>query len=166
MKEINYNVEAALNYANKWALSRNPKYFDFSNLNLGGDCTNFVSQCLYAGSNVMNLTKTFGWYYVSLNNRSPAWSGVQELYNFLVNNKGVGPFGSEKPLDKAKAGDIIQLSFQNAKFSHSLFVTDAYSKNPKDILIAAHTYNALNKPLSEYLYLAARLIHIQGVRSN
>ena len=39
-------------YANKWAFSRNPKYYNFDNI--GGDCTSFVSQCILAGSNVMN----------------------------------------------------------------------------------------------------------------
>ena len=44
---ISYNPTAAVNYARTWAYSRNPKYFDYSNM--GGDCANFVSQCLIAG---------------------------------------------------------------------------------------------------------------------
>ena len=42
-----YNPQAAYNYAHQWALSRNPAYHDYSNE--GGDCANFVSQCLIAG---------------------------------------------------------------------------------------------------------------------
>ena len=42
-----YNVQAAIDYANYWCDKRNPAYHDYSNE--GGDCANFVSQCLIAG---------------------------------------------------------------------------------------------------------------------
>ena len=42
-----YNAQKAVNYASKWAYDRNPKYHDYSDE--GGDCANFVSQCLIAG---------------------------------------------------------------------------------------------------------------------
>ncbi len=48
-----YDRAAALRYAEQWAMRRNPDFFDFEEL--GGDCTNFASQCLYAGSRVMNF---------------------------------------------------------------------------------------------------------------
>ena len=86
---MEYNRENAVAYAKKWAYGRNPKYYDFSDL--GGDCTNFASQCIYAGSGVMNYTPTYGWYYISVNNRAPAWTGVDELYRFLTTNRGAGP---------------------------------------------------------------------------
>ncbi len=59
MKQQPYNRLAAVAYAKRWAMARNPAFYDFSEL--GGDCTNFVSQCVYAGSLVMNFTPTFGW---------------------------------------------------------------------------------------------------------
>lgn len=61
---MEYNRANAVAYAKKWAYGRNPKYYDFSDL--GGDCTNFASQCIYAGSGVMNYTPTYGWYYISV----------------------------------------------------------------------------------------------------
>ena len=88
-----YDRLAAVYYATKWALSRNPKYYNFDAV--GGDCTSFISQCLYAGSKVMNYTPTKGWYYRSGYDKSPSWSGVEFLHNFLVYNKGVGPHGKE-----------------------------------------------------------------------
>ena len=42
---MEYNRANAVAYAKKWAYGRNPKYYDFSDL--GGDCTNFASQCIY-----------------------------------------------------------------------------------------------------------------------
>ena len=43
---IPYNRRSAVEYAHTWAYGRNPAYFDYQRL--GGDCTNFASQCLYA----------------------------------------------------------------------------------------------------------------------
>ena len=53
-----YNREAAVAYAHRWAYFRNPAYFDYSGI--GGDCTNFASQCVFAGAGVMNFTPTYG----------------------------------------------------------------------------------------------------------
>ena len=59
-----YDRRAAVLYAHRWAYGRNPAFYDYEHL--GGDCTNFASQCIYAGSGVMNFTPTFGWYYIDL----------------------------------------------------------------------------------------------------
>ena len=75
MREIIYNRAAAVAYARRWAMDRNPAYYDFSNL--GGDCTNFASQCIYAGARVMNYTKVLGWYYRTTGDRTASWSGVE-----------------------------------------------------------------------------------------
>ena len=93
-----YDRQKVYNYAKKWAYSRNPKYYNYDPV--GGDCTNFVSQCIYAGCNQMNYNKSNGWYYINGNNKSPSWTGVQFLYNFLINNKTVGPSGTNSAIDK------------------------------------------------------------------
>ena len=82
MKLLEYNRQAAYDYAKKWALGRNPAFYDFSAI--GGDCTNFASQCIYAGAGVMNYTPTFGWFYRSANDRTPSWTGVEFLYNLSL----------------------------------------------------------------------------------
>ena len=43
-----YNRASAVAYARRWALSRNPLFTNFAGR--GGDCTNFISQCVYAGT--------------------------------------------------------------------------------------------------------------------
>ncbi|MDR2888497.1 MAG: amidase domain-containing protein [Lachnospiraceae bacterium] len=153
-----YEPTKAVSYAHLWAYSRNPAYYDFSNI--GGDCTNFISQCLYAGSGIMNYTKDVGWFYVSENNRSAAWSGVEYLYKFLTTNKGPGPFGTELPIKYALPGDVIQLSFTGNTFEHSLLVVE----NGQEILITTHSDDSDNRPLNTYKYQLSRLIHIDGVR--
>ena len=75
MITVPYDRQSAVMYALRWALSRNPEYYSYSGI--GGDCTNFVSQCVYAGSGVMNYTPDFGWYYIdAMTNlhRGRAWN--------------------------------------------------------------------------------------------
>ncbi len=158
MKVTAYNRTEAVNYARKWALLRNPDYYDFQNL--GGDCTNFASQSIFAGAKVMNSTKVTGWYYYSLLNRSASWTGVEYLYDFLINNKLVGPYARIVSGERAQPGDIVQLADSSRDFYHSLVITEI----TPEILVCAHTYDALNRPLASYTYYTARFIHIEEVR--
>lgn len=157
-----YNRDKALAYARQWALVRNPAYLNFDGM--GGDCTNFVSQCLYAGCGVMNYTRDVGWYYNSPTDRAAAWTGVEYLHRFLTKNKGPGPYGTELPetdLNHAQVGDIIQLNFNGEVFGHSLFIVET----APEILVAQHSggQNFFGRPFSDYLYQRARLIRIEGV---
>lgn len=156
-----YNRNAAINYAKKWALSRNPKYYNFDPV--GGDCTSFVSQCLYAGSQKMNYSSENGWFYNTGYNKSPSWSGVEFLYKFLTKNKGYGPRGKKVFQNEIKAGDIAQLSFDGNTFGHSLFIIDVAGPSLNDIAVATHTYDALGKKICEYNFAKLRFIHIIDV---
>lgn len=154
-----YDREQAVQYARMWAYDRNPAYYDFSNL--GGDCTNFVSQCIFAGARQMNHTPTFGWYYSSSDDRSPSWRGVQYLYQFLVNNRGSGPFAQTADIMALEPGDVIQLGDRTGQFYHSLLVTGF---SGQEILVATHSYDALDRPLSSYSFETARYLHLTGVQ--
>ena len=159
LKETGYRRKDALLYAKQRALSRNPRYLDFENM--GGDCTNFASQCIYAGSGVMNYTPTTGWYYNSGWDRTPSWTGVEYLYKFLVGNKSVGPYAVETEEAGAQPGDIVQLGNADG-FYHSPVIVYV---SPEHIFVAAHTYDAYMRPLDSYIYEKARFLHIQGVHS-
>ena len=159
MQTIPYDRDAAVAYARKWAIGRNPAYYDFENV--GGDCTNFASQSIYAGARVMNFTPITGWFYRSSYDRTASWSGVGFLYNFLVNNKSVGPYARVVMQDEVQPGDIVQLGRASGEFYHSPVIT---AISP-EILVAAHSYDALDRPLSSYVYDAARFLHIEGVRT-
>ncbi len=159
MREIPYNRAAAVAYARKWALDRNLAYYDFENI--GGDCTNFASQSIYAGAKVMNFTPVTGWYYRSSFDRTASWSGVEYLYQFIVNNRSVGPYGHIVEQNGVQPGDIVQLGSYSRGFYHSPVIT---AVSPT-ILVAAHTFDALDRPLSAYIYDTARFIHIDGVRN-
>ena len=160
MQVKQYNREKAFLYAEKWANSRNPNYYNYEYL--GGDCTNFISQCIFSGTNTMNYNKTNGWYYINANDKSPSWTGVEFLYNFLIYNKGIGPYGKEVLRKEIDVGDIIQLSFDGIKFGHSLIVV---KKAYNNIYIATHTFDCYNRNLETYSYLKARYIKIEGYRT-
>ena len=165
--EIPYNRERAVEYAKRWALSRNPLFVDFTEI--GGNCTNFVSQCIFAGAPVMNFTETFGWYYTSPSDRAPAWSGVEELYNFLIGavdfreaNGGTGPYGTRATMpSQVQLGDVIQLQNRAGDFYHTLIISGF---DRSEILVCAQSNDALDRPLSSYSYAGLRVIHIEGAR--
>ena len=146
-------------YARRWAFARNPAYFNFESL--GGDCTNFVSQCLFAGSGVMNYTPIFGWYYRSANDRTASWTGVEFLYRFLTENRSVGPYAEETDLRGLRLGDVIQLGRETGDFYHSCLVSGSRGGCP---LVASHSYDAFRRPLRSYRYERIRYLHIAGVR--
>ena len=154
-----YNRERAVEYARRWAFSRNPLFYNFTGI--GGDCTNFVSQALLAGSCVMNYTPDIGWYYLSPQNRAAAWTGVEYFYNFITANDGVGPFGRVISPDMSEVGDVIQLGNNNDGFYHTLIIVGYDGDDP---LVAAQTNNALRRPLSSYEYDFSRFIKIDGIR--
>jgi len=163
MIEIPYNRLNVYNYAQKWAFSRNPNYYNFDNV--GGDCTSFASQCIYAGANVMNYSKQNGWFYINGNNKSSSWSGVEFLYNFLITNKSLGPYGKEVNQTGIEIGDIVQLSFDGRIFGHTLVIVRIENQlDLNQIFISSHTNDSFNKRISEYNFAKIRFVHIEKVR--
>ena len=160
-----YNRENAVAYAKKWALMRNPLFTDYSRI--GGNCTNFVSQVLLAGSCTMDYAQPFGWFYESDQNRAPAWTGVEFLYDYLTGggdypdvNDRPGPFGREVRAAQTQIGDVVQLG-RGGDFYHSLIIT---GYEPRDILVSAQSDDALDRRLTSYNFEVVRFIHIDGVR--
>lgn len=162
---IDYDREAAVEYAHRWAFGRNPRYYNYDKV--GGDCTNFASQCLFAGTGVMNFTPDFGWHYMGSNRKAPAWTGVRYFYNFITRSrKNQGPFGAETALENLRIGDFIQLSFLDSQYQHTpIIVSIGDPPAPDNTLLAAHTYDADYRPLSTYYYETYRCIHILGAYS-
>lgn len=165
LTQIPYNRGFAVEYARRWALSRNPLFVDFTGS--GGNCTNFVSQCLLAGSAVMDFTPTFGWYYRSTDDRAPAWSGVEQLYDFLTGSgdfsgmDAQGPFAAvARDRSQIEVGDVVQLANRSGDFYHTLIISEL---TDNDILVCAQSNDALDRPLSSYNYDSLRILHIMGV---
>lgn len=158
----NYDRDAAVSYARRWAYGRNPAYYDYSAI--GGDCTNFASQCLYAGCGVMNYTPDFGWYYIDANNKAPAWTGVEYFYRFLTRpERSLGPVARLCAPWEVQPGDFVQLSFDGDNFAHTpVVVSIGEGGDLSDILVAAHSEDALDRPLSTYDFRMIRFLHVTG----
>lgn len=164
MRMMEYNREKAVNYARRWAFARNPAYYNFDAI--GGDCTNFASQCLFAGVEIMNHTPDLGWFYRSANDRAAAWTGVEYFYNFLIANArgvgdGAGPFAEETGVDGLQIGDFVQLGAGTGDFYHTPVVVGFSGDIP---LVAAHTNDALFRRLDSYSFANLRCLHILGAR--
>ncbi len=151
---MSYHRELAVQYALKWALDRNPIYYNYDKL--GGDCTNFISQCLYAGTGQMNY-RSYGWYYHDANNKSPSWTGVEFLNRFLLQNQWEGPKGKLITRKELQEGDIIQLSFNGIVYGHTLMVSKILDQT---VLVCAHTIDAKNRDLDSYTFKNIRYIQI------
>lgn len=144
----NYDSKLASRYAQKYALSYNSKYKNFGES--GGDCTNFISQCIHAG----NIPTTNSWKPYS-----NSWIRVKELYSYLIQN-GLGiDITSTHPY---KEGDIIQFyTNKNGYFSHSGIITKALGHG--EYLYCCHSYDKLNFPLSEifpFMYDKIRVVRL------
>lgn len=159
MQIKDYNRDKAIVYAQKWAYLRNPKFYNYDGI--GGDCTNFVSQCIYEGCKTMNYDTINGWFYNNANDKSPSWTGVEFLYKFLINNKGVGPFARKCSIEELEPGDIVQLSFDGVKFAHTLFVVNNVGEK---IFVATHTFDSYNRDMNTYSYKKIRFMKIEGYR--
>lgn len=161
-----YDAARAVEYARRWALSRNPLFVDFTGR--GGNCTNYVSQCVLAGSCVMNRTPDYGWYYVSESDRAPAWSGVEYFYDFMTGapifserNGGEGPYAAEVPRRLARVGDAVQYANEEGDWYHTVIISAIENG---EIYVCAQSDDALDRPLSSYSFAAARFLHFLGVR--
>lgn len=134
-----YDRVRAQRYADLWWNSYNPAYVKF----LDDDCTNFVSQALYAAGMPMQKednNRAKGWWYHPGNgqkgvNWSYSWSTSNALHQYLVNIVGASVIDDPSKLN---VGDLVFYDWNGSgAFHHTTIVTDFDSKG--DPLVNAHT---------------------------
>lgn len=147
-----YNRAKAVEYALNYALSPNPAFRYFSlTYNAGGDCTNFISQCLLAGGAEMIYDKNPWWYNHSNisssldDSWSLSWSIAHSLYwnirkNTVENTEGIKAQVMPSA-DMLDLGDIIFYQNDENRIFHSTIVTDYNNGSP---LVCQHTYDLKN----------------------
>jgi len=156
---IYYSREEAVKYAQRYALVPNKQYKYFGvNQNMGGDCTNFVSQCLYAGGIPFSYNKRNPWWYnFNMNKKevcSLSWSVANSLYWHLIKNaenRTAGAKGMEtnNVLD-LELGDLIFYENKKGIIFHSTIIT-AFREVP---LVSQHSVEALNVSYIKPYYVA------------
>lgn len=132
-----YSRYTASNYAVTYYLNYNSAYFNYNGS--GGDCTNFVSQALYAGSQVEGAeSDPDGWWYNgSLSPKSgTAWRHSVWHEPWLKNN---GRGYSVTQATSLDAGDVIYYDWNDAGTAtdHTVMVT-AYSVPGNVPLVTMH----------------------------
>ncbi|WLR42709.1 amidase domain-containing protein [Bacillus carboniphilus] len=132
-----YDRLAAVQYAERWWNDTNASFHSFD-----VNCTNFVSQCLYAGDAMMigypNRTK--GWWMQS-GSWSYSWTVAHAMSMFLPNSKsGLRATQLDDP-SQLSPGDVICYDFEgDGRFNHTTIVV---AKDDNDMpLVNAQTYNS------------------------
>lgn len=155
-----YNRIKVLDYARRYAITPNKEYpfFETYSNHIGGDCTNFLSQCLIAGGAQMTYSPN-PWYlrkldYLPYYEFTTSWSLAHSLYWFLRGNwenNYLGPKGIKlELLSHLEIGDLIFFEKPNRKIFHGAVIT-SFSKN-NEPLISQHSHNCLDIPIKpEYL---------------
>lgn len=150
-----YDRMGAVQYSRRWALDRNPRFQDYEEW--GGNCTNYISQCVNAGGVPMdpyggNVMKK--WYWYSDKNRTPSWTGAQPFFEYFTGNNNddtdnFGVYAAEADYDELELGDVVQL-IKDGKAYHTMIITRILLDGDEvyDYLISQNTYDLLDYPLS------------------
>ncbi len=134
---IKYDRAKAVRYAETWWNSYNPAFPRFK-----VDCTNFISQCLYAGGAPMTgyPNRAKGWWCKN-NNWSYSWA-VAHSFRWYLSGARVGLQAVEvSSPEQLMAGDVICYDFEgDGRFNHSTIVV---AKDANGMpLVNAHTTNS------------------------
>lgn len=121
-------------YARQFGNNPNTDYYVYFTALQGGDCTNFVSQCIYHAG----LPMTAHWYHNNKSSYSTSWIRVVELRDYLINNhlaKGYYEQMPNYPSGVNIEGTPIQFS-NGTTWSHSAIVL---GKDNGGYYVAEHT---------------------------
>ncbi|WP_201006888.1 amidase domain-containing protein [Paenibacillus glycanilyticus] len=126
VKGIPYRRELAAAYADRWWNEGNPAYEEFE-----VNCTNYISQCLFAGHAPMNYTgkRESGWWYKGFSGGKEWWSYSWAVSNALTNylsgkrNSGLHATVVES-VEELQLGDVITYDWNgDNRYQHSTIIT-------------------------------------------
>jgi len=140
-----YDRQQAAAYADRWWEAGNPAYLEFA-----VDCSNYVSQCIFAGGAPMNYTdkRGSGWWYRGQSGKqelwSYSWAVADSLRRFLGSSRsGLKATVVHSPQELAE-GDVISYSWQgNGHYGHSTVVTALDGQGMP--LVNAHTVSSKHR---------------------
>ena len=126
VRRAEYRREEAVAYAERWWNEPNPAFEKFE-----VNCTNYVSQCLYAGRAPMNYTgrRESGWWYKGRDKGRELWSfswavaDSLQRYLRLGRESGLRATAVDSP-DKLRPGDVICYDWDGTgRYGHNTIVT-------------------------------------------
>lgn len=140
-----YQRSQAAAYADLWWNANNPEFAAFD-----VDCTNFVSQGLFAGGAPINYTgkRESGWWYKGYIGGKESWSYSWAVSNSLKrlltqSRSGLKATAVERA-EQLELGDVILYDWDgNGRYQHSTIVT-AFDAGGMP-LVNAHTNNSKHR---------------------
>lgn len=168
-----YDRDAAASYGASWIGRRNEDWWDYSRQ--GGNCQNFVSQCLYAGGIPMDTQgdAVWKWYGEAINDLdetrgcSASWINVDYFYQYAQENEGYGLAAqTDASYWEGDIGDVILMG-PSHDLNHSVLISgvvrDAEGRTV-DYLIHSNTSDVRDFPVSIYPNPRQVLVRILGRR--
>ncbi|MHC3474407.1 amidase domain-containing protein [Streptomyces sp. 7R007] len=116
-----YDYTAMAAYAEKYWKTYNTAYRRYNSA--GGDCTNFLSQSLYAGGwkQVTTSGEDYGTWWSGSSSDSDTWIGVNEWSWFTQTAKRTTALANAYQMD---IGDVLQMDFdKDGSKDHSMMTT-------------------------------------------
>ncbi|SHK96109.1 amidase domain-containing protein [Desulforamulus aeronauticus] len=183
---VNYTSSNGASYARKYGKAGPSYFYNIS----GNDCTNFVSQCVWAGyggwdpsgdTNGVNAQRvsnkfrmTSNWYAGSGGGLSN-WENVNSFYSYVTTNTGVGPKGTGYEIGKSPSsfnygqiskGNVLQgWPSYYTTYLHSIYISDVlYPGDPLEILYCGHTSNVTDQILTEFTKWVGSAGKMRGIR--
>jgi hypothetical protein len=174
----NYSPAAAAAYAKKYATESTSNRLFYTAYKDGHelDCTNFASQCVWAGyggyvagnltqtkSNIMNKVRmTENDWYGRIGGGATNWENVRAFFNYMVSSKTFGPQGKSEYSSgdnnphlyynispaSINVGDVIQF-WADGKYCHSTIVSEKNGNSWDKIKVCYHTSDNLDKNITE-----------------
>lgn len=158
-----YNRDEAVAYSSKWVGRRNEEWSDYTGR--GGNCQNFVSQCLLAGGIPMDVQGDSQWMWNGEDDHSASWLGVDAFCNYAANNQGAGLAASmDVSYYEGTKGDLICMGSEN-DWNHIVIITEVIRDeegNTVDYLVNSNTADVENFPVGAYPNPHQKLIKIYG----
>jgi hypothetical protein len=179
-RKYTYNPSCAVAYAAKYYNAETTRDSLFYILDY--DCTNFVSQCVWAGyvgfdADSIDTFKNYiakkngmlyNEWYAGTGGGANSWENAAALFEYMVNSKAAGPNATTDFSDynakhhyrtisaaSINVGDVIQLWYRT-RYSHSIIITRKTNNTSNcgygDIYYSGHTNSRWNWSFWEAIY--------------
>ena len=161
--QYEYDRVQAVAYSSQWVGRRNEEWDDFTGR--GGNCQNFVSQCLFAGGIPMDDQGEERWVWNGAEDYSTSWVGVDDFYAYASGNLGDGLMAStDSSYYNGEEGDLICMGSET-DWNHIVMISQVVKDeqgNTVDYLINSNTSDVRNFPVGAYPNSYQKLIKIYG----
>lgn len=150
-----YSPSKAVSYAHRWVNSFSPQYMNFDNN--GGDCTNFVSQCLVAGGVRQTkpgsiqqpiLQTTHNWFGSKFSS-STSFIRVADFHAYWSKRVPTANYEGDTTVSRnGNLGDIVQFRRANTGTRwHSMIIT---KKKNGVVYLSGHSQPRYDRAISSY----------------